>query len=71
MTAKIGRQISSVEVANAAAMSELARSVDNAKSSEVVSANQRKMMDRINNLADQNAAIMRKFEERDNRVSYP
>jgi regulatory protein YycI of two-component signal transduction system YycFG len=71
MATRVGRDIAAMEEASAASRADMMATISQTKDGERVAANQRMIIKNMNDLAAQNKEIIRKFDEKDNRVSYP
>jgi hypothetical protein len=71
MATRVGRDIAAMEEASAASRANMMATISQTKDGERVAANQRMIIKNMNDLAAQNKEIIRKFDEKDNRVSYP
>ena len=70
-TNRMVKELNALSTANATALSEMSKTMSDTKSIDRVAANQKNIVRLLGDLSAQNAEIMRLFNERDNRVSYP
>ena len=70
-TNRMVKELNALSSANATALSEMSKTMSDTKSIDRVAANQKNIVRLLGELSAQNAEIMRLFNERDNRVSYP
>ena len=70
-TNRMVKELNALSSANAAALGEMSKSMSDTKSMDRLAANQKNIVRLLGDLSAQNAEIMRLFNERDNRVSYP
>ena len=70
-TNRMVKELNALSSANATALSEMSKTMSDTKSIDRVAANQKTIVRLLGDLSAQNAEIMRLFNERDNRVSYP
>ena len=70
-TNRMVKELNTLSSANATALSEMSKTMSDTKSIDRVAANQKNIVRLLGDLSAQNAEIMRLFNERDNRVSYP
>jgi len=70
-TNRMVKELNTLSSANAKALSEMSKSVSDTKGLDRLAENQKNITRSLAELAAQNTEIMRLFNERDNRVSYP
>jgi hypothetical protein len=70
-TNRMVKELNALSSANAKALNEMSKSVSDSKGMDRLAANQQNLSKLLADLSTQNTEIMRLFNERDNRVSYP
>ena len=70
-TNRMVKELNALSSANATALTEMSKTMSDTKSMDRLAANQKNIVRLLGDLSSQNAEIMRLFNERDNRVSYP
>ena len=70
-TNRMVKELNALSSANATALTEMSKTMSDTKSMDRLAANQKNIVRLLGDLSAQNVEIMRLFNERDNRVSYP
>ena len=70
-TNRMVKELNALSSANATALTEMSKTMSDTKSMDRLATNQKNIVRLLGDLSSQNAEIMRLFNERDNRVSYP